>query len=182
MRRWGHKIGPATGLLKYLGVEYVVLKSEEGQDGPLREKAQMKVAEELRRINIGARCKERRRRMLQRHIPSDLAYGCAWTGFNQPEVLARKIEIAALGKRWHGRSVVAQWRSSIGVSLHPSFIRNYEAVRARVGKLQKIATLKVRAYPKATDAQREYLIAKATVEVIAEGSMTPVCQDWHYGG
>ena len=77
--------------------------------------------------------------MIQRHIDPKLAYGCAWVGFDDTAVIARKVEKCVYGCRWASRSVTLSWKFGIGVKRHPSYIRDFEFLRVRVRILRLLA-------------------------------------------
>ena len=124
----------------------------------LREKAAKKLELELHRIKTGTVSKRRRRRMVQRHITPTLAYGSAWHGFANEDVLARKSETTIFGKRWCSRSVTCTWGLGIGIQHHPGFVRDFETVRVRVRRLRKIAREEAKAWSHTDVRQREEMI------------------------
>ena len=136
-------IGEFSTNFVYLGVDFYV--NPQGQahaDTKIRAKANAHLENQLRRIKIGAQSIARRKRMIQRHITPKIVYGSAWRSFDDKEAarIARMIETPVFPRRYAGRSCVLSWTLTLGCSLHPGFIRDFEAINARVRSLRRTET------------------------------------------
>lgn len=197
--KWNAK-GRLCGVSEGLGERYGIAVTEGftfvghhfdvgGREQTSRRNLQ-KVVEQLERIAKATGSRARRRRLVTTLIRPKLRFAAALNGYGDKDV--KRIELAIErcvmhNKLWVGRSVTAQWLLNIGVSNHPGFIRDCEAVEFRRRRLRKIAHI---GFTRRQKARRETAgdgdVAQASeggegpqeMEGVATGRLQEVCKEW----